>query len=154
MRSGARQNFWLGIAALATSGALFICIPLTISDMSSTGVSGRAFPYVINTFLGILGVALTLSSLKGRPEKKEVPRLSRAQIKDIILWLGIVCLYALGISYVGFLVSTFFAVFACLWFLGMRRPVPLALMTLVLPPLLWWFFHKVVEVQFPQALLI
>lgn len=70
MKSEAKQNFWLGIVALALSCALFFCIRTTISDASSTGVSGRIFPYVINAFLGVLGIALSVTSLRGHAENK------------------------------------------------------------------------------------
>lgn len=154
-----KRDFWFGVATIAFSIFLFFSIRFFVSDSAFTGISGRMFPYVIDAFFLILGTALCLDS-KSRlshcenGECIEFNNLSKKQICDILTWIVMVCLYILGISYIGFMVSTFAVLAASLWFLGLRKPVPFIIMVAICPPLLWWVFHKLVEVQFPDALLI
>ena len=57
-----KRDLWIGTGTLVVSLLLFLAIRFTISEQSFTGISGRAFPYVINGLLAVLGLALTLDS--------------------------------------------------------------------------------------------
>ena len=154
-----KRDFWFGVATIAFSIFMFFSIKFFISDSSFTGISGRVFPYVIDAFLLILGIALCWDSRSRlsdceNGECLDTGALTGKQILDIVTWFGMVALYILGISYIGFMVSTFAILAASLWFLGLRKPIPFIAMVSIWPPLLWYLFHKIVEVQFPDALLI
>lgn len=154
-----KRDLWIGIATIALSIILFFAIIYTISDQTFTGISGRAFPYVIDAFLIILGCALTIDSfiqLKRMSHNDESTSEYKADTHNIVLILTffvIVCLYVISIMYIGFIVSSFIFTAILLIFYRLKNKIAFIIITCSCTPILWFVFDKLVGVEFPTALL-
>lgn len=157
-----KRDLWIGTGTLVVSLLLFLAIRFTISEQSFTGISGRAFPYVINGLLAVLGLALTLDSFpqlrKAAADDSSGDRPGDAgtnwkNLSRIGVYFLLVCLYVTGISYIGFVVSTLVFTAAILVFYRLGNKLAFAIITCGCAPILWFVFDKLVGVEFPHALL-
>ena len=157
-----KRDLWIGTGTLVVSLLLFLAIRFTISEQSFTGISGRAFPYVINGLLAVLGLALTLDSFlqlrKAAADNSSGDRPGDAgtnwkNLSRIGVYFLLVCLYVTGISYIGFVVSRLVFTAAILVFYRLGNKLAFAIITCGCAPILWFVFDKLVGFEFPHALL-
>lgn len=151
-----KRDFWFGVATILFSIFMFFSIRISISEESMSGISGRIFPYVIDFFLLILGIGLCLDSRKhlsqcDETECADTGSYDRLQLFNLFLYVIMVALYILGVTYVGFMVSSAVFIAVLLWFYGVRKPLAYIFMVGFWPPFLWWVFHILIEVQFPST---
>lgn len=154
-----KRDFWFGVATIIFSVVMFFSIRISIAEESMSGISGRIFPYIIDFFLLILGIGLCLDSKKhlfqcGDSECVSAGAYDRLQLLNLFLYIIMVALYILGVTYIGFMVSSAVFIAVLLWFYGVRNPLSFILMTAFWPLFLWWVFHILIEVQFPSSAIL
>lgn len=154
-----KRDLRFGIGTIVFSLLFCVSIVVTIKEQSMTGINGRAFPWLIAAFLFLLGLGLSIASWK-RLRMCDTPSVSRPsagrpiQVRAMIVYLGLVSAYVLGIAHIGFVVSTALFIVVLLVFYRIKSKAVLVLMVCVWPFLLWYVFHALIGVQFPEALLI
>lgn len=155
-----RRDFYFGLGCIALSIFLMWGITATIDERhSSTGITARTFPYLINTFLFITGCILTVVA-KGRLAKIEtsqktyMPAINKKQLRGLLCFVGILTLYLIGMATVGFLTSSIVALIAVHWLLGARNWLVIGLVSVLSSVSVWYLFVQVMGVQFPEAYLL
>lgn len=153
-----KRDFWFGVATIAFSIFMFFSIRISISEEAMSGISGRVFPYIIDFFLFILGIALCLDSKKHlslceNGECIDAGSLNKKQKLDLFIYIAMVAIYILSITYIGFITSSVVFISILLWFYGVRKPIAFIFMSIFWPLFLWVVFHVLIEVQFPNTAL-
>ena len=154
-----KRDLWIGIVTIVLGIMLFFTIIYTISDQTFTGINGRAFPYVIDVFLIILGCALAIDSFmqlkKNLHSDKNTNKyeININNILHIFIFFALLCLYVVSIMYIGFVVSSFLFTAILLIFYKLKNKIAFIVITCSCTPILWFVFDKLVGVEFPTALL-
>lgn len=150
-----RRDLVFGLATLLFGAFYFASCFATISVRASNiGVSGRTFPLIVAVILLVLGASLSLSTLR---KIRQIPKASRRyyslfeanQLFGMSVYFGALCIYILGIEYVGYIVSSVLVVLFLLKFSLAKNKIAIAVMTVLLPGGLYWVFTKAMEVQLP-----
>ncbi len=154
-----KRDLWFGVLTFCFAVFFGLSSVYTIRLEGESGITSRTFPYIITALLLVLSILLTAGAarrLKDIPaqEKTYQPMFSRAELTRVPVFLITLVLYVFSFIYVGFLVSTAAYMAFLLWFMHAKNKLASALIVLLAPGLLWFFFTKVMEINFPEALLL
>jgi putative tricarboxylic transport membrane protein len=149
---------------LAMCGIAIVVVgELTISYGSAVGdlLGPRAFPRMVGTALtltaGAAAVMSIRSRLKGSPPSnfgatEDEPGIPASAITAFIV-IGMTFLYAATFSFLGYLLATPVYLFVTLWVLRVRRVVPLLIVCVAMPIVLYYVFAELLGVLLPAGLL-
>ncbi len=157
--SETKRDLWFGILAFCFAVFFGISTIYTIRSEGESGITSRTFPYIITALLTVLSLLLLFNAakkLKGIPlqDKKYEHMLSRTEAARVSVFVISLVLYVFSFINIGFLVSTAAYLAFLLWFMHAKNLVVSALIVVISPGLLWFFFTRVMEINFPEALLI
>lgn len=156
-RSECRRDFWIGVVTIVATLAYLGLIPFQVHPDTDgyDNISGRTLPYLVGGALLVLGAALAVTSHRKarRVLADGATGFSRDAARRVLVYVALITLYALGIAWIGYVVSTAAALAFAMWFSGARNRVAMVVVTLVTPPLLYWFFHVLMQIPLPEALL-
>lgn len=132
---------------------------VTVKTSSDPLDSGRTFPYIITGILLCLSMILILNCIKNiyktpNFKRKYTCLMNKYEVLRLITYLGALSAYVIGFIYVGYIVSTTIYLSFLLFFMNSKNRLAAALITIITPFVLWLFFTKAMEVQFPESLLI
>lgn len=151
----APSDLAVGLIALLLGLAYLGAIPSQVSPETdgAAGVSGRTLPYLIGGILALLGAALTAKSLWRRTAafKRSRDPGSRERALRATQMVGIVAGYWLGVTTVGYVIASAVALLVAMRFSGARTWWTLLLVASIVPPLMYWFFHVVMQIPLPEA---
>ena len=83
-----------------------------------------------------------------RPEIKGLPEVAWRRLAAVA---GVAVITGVGMLQAGFLLSTVPGFFAFTWFYGYRKPLPLAIVSVLLPLAIWLLFVEVFQLPLPQS---
>ncbi|MCL1940095.1 MAG: tripartite tricarboxylate transporter TctB family protein [Desulfovibrionaceae bacterium] len=163
-RGHARRDCFLGLGVLALGLGYFLAIPWQVSALAdgADNISGRTLPYLIAGVISLLGVALVLQAYRrlwALPRPADADRKEGAEqgtgmfSRTMLIYCAVIGLYALGMEYVGYMVSTAAVLLFAMWLHGARGKLLMAVMAAVTPPIIYLIFRYGVQVPFPDALL-
>ena len=149
------RDGWIGVATVVVGIVylLFIRSQVSAETDGEAGVSGRTLPYFVGVLLLLLGTLLAAASyLRARTARRDGSLIiTRAALGRVAIYIGAIVLYALGINYVGYIVSTAAALLFAMIFSGARNRLTLLLLTLIVPPLMYWLFHVLMQIPLPET---
>ena len=100
--------------------------------------------------LSVLGICLSLLELFFSIKKSHlINKIEFPKRRDLVTFLGLiaaVCVYALSLKYIGFLISTIAFMFVCAFILGERKPRTLFLASIVFVVCFWALLKYGLEV--------
>lgn len=104
-----------------------------------------AFPRMVSVMIGVLALMILV-----RPEEGEaLPRGSAAL--RVVVTILLLCVYAVALDSLGFVVTTFMFLLAELLLIGVRRPALLILVPLGVSMGLFYLFRTFLEVPLPVS---
>jgi hypothetical protein len=144
-----QTDFLTGAGLFAASLLIFFyLIPTFVSGGTHTELSPRFFPRIATVLLGLLSFLMMTKSV--RAIKKEHGRTS---LRDLVphqwscslTWPTIITVLCLGVyfllfEHLGFLIATPPVVAVMMWFFGQRRPLRIALISLILTGVIYTLF--------------
>ena len=109
-------------------------------------------------FLLLSGAALTFTSLgklrqTGDKARRSNPDNSGNRYMRVAILTGVAVLYTLGLTYIGYIVSTILALAGAMVFSGERRSRLVVVISVITSVTLYYFFHKLMQVPLPHTLL-
>lgn len=160
-RASAGRDLIVGLVAVVLGLAYLLAIGWQVSAETDglDGVSGQTLPHLIGGLLTLLGLALTVQSVLRRRAAQATGQASAQGGEDWSRWrraalmVGLVACYWLGVTYIGYVVSTAAALLAAMLFSGARNWKTMLILVLVVPPLMYWVFHELMYIPLPEALL-
>ncbi|MGN1164503.1 MAG: tripartite tricarboxylate transporter TctB family protein [Candidatus Ornithospirochaeta sp.] len=115
----------------------------------------RLLPYVAICIIALSSVALIIQGIKDR-EKSEKPYFPKGGIKKIAKSFLMLCVYAVALNYLGFLISTPFATFAFIYDLkgeSKVKPIGTIIIAVVVTAVLYTMFVYGFQVRLPKGIL-
>ena len=113
----------------------------------------RLLPYVAIIIIAFSSIALIIKGIKER-DKEEKPYFPKGGIKKITKSFIMLCIYAVMLNYLGFLISTPFATFAFIYDLkgySKVKPIPSAIIAVVVTAVLYLMFVYGFQVRLPRG---
>lgn len=131
---------------------IFIYIWSGVFLISSFGIKdsgSRSFPQVICVLAIILATGFLISNLRHhQDEEMDFSGTGRAMIMAAILLI-----YMIGNWFFGFYISTIIYLPAAMWYLGQRNKKIMAIITIVIPVMVYFVFEKLLTMQIPSGIL-
>ncbi|MFZ5652686.1 MAG: tripartite tricarboxylate transporter TctB family protein [Bacillota bacterium] len=115
------RDFVAGVALIISSLSGLV-YSLSIPHMANTGLSAGFYPSLLFIILGLCGIALLIQGIR-RSAKVPLPRFNW---KKFIPMCVLMLVYAYLFEYFGFQISTLFFLITAMIFMGLRKPLPLA----------------------------
>lgn len=154
-RQACIRDVWIGVVILLCGLAYFYTIPFQVSGEvdGEAGVSGRTLPYLAAALMVLLGTALALTSwTRARRSQRDASRTAAVEgLGRALFYVSLIAAYALSIAFVGYVVSTAWALLAAMLFSGARGRLKLTLVTAITPAVLFGMFHLVMKIPLPDA---
>ncbi|MBT2218461.1 tripartite tricarboxylate transporter TctB family protein [Virgibacillus dakarensis] len=105
-----------------------------------------------------LGVILLLLSgilyfIKDQEQQENKEHIPKSELPVI---LGVICfiiLYIALLEVIGFIIMTVLFLFLCSWFLGYKKHTVNAIVSIILPTLIFLLFDKLLQIQLPMGIL-
>ena len=131
----------------------FVATPLGVpSAQEGFGQDPAFMPNLIAIMLGFFGLLLVFHShvfTEGEDARPATGLFPSRTLITIALFVA----YIIITPILGYLPATALALLCYLLFWGFRRPVAVAILTVTVPLVLYWFFAKVMLVMLPQGIL-
>ncbi len=155
-RESCQRDVWIGVCTFVCGLLYLLFISSQVSPESDgpAGVSGRTLPYIVGATLLGLGALLAGASWQRMRTASRAGSVlpTRAALLRVSIYAGAIALYALGISTLGYVVSTAPALLFAMLFSGARKRITLLLVTLIVPPLMYLGFHVLMKIPLPEAM--
>lgn len=153
-----RRDLVFGICTLCFTIFFGVSSIFTISTDGQDGITGQTFPFIITFILLALSFILlykTVKSLKTIPEDQRVytKAVTSYETMRILQFITALVLYVVGFIYIGFIVSTMAFLAYMMYFMHAPNKKIAGAIVIIAPLVLWYFFTKLMEVSFPEALL-
>ena len=132
-----------------------------IKTAKNAAVQPSTFPRIMIIGMAVFTVILLIQSLiKLGSMKPDDPLAEKAEtlniFKDrgVLAALGVIALCALYVYFfksIGYVVVSFFLCGIIMWIIGLRNPVKLILISLLVPLGMWLIFYKMLQVNIPRG---
>lgn len=131
--------------ALITIGAVMFYLSLDIRTPPNISTfSPRFFPQLASIGLIICGLGVLANGLLA--ERRPMPFLFN---RNNLLIVGLFCLYFFTFELVDFRVSAWALIISCMWVLGARSPLQLAVTPVATALVIFWIFRHGFQVVLP-----
>ena len=134
-----------------------------IKTAKNAAVQPSAFPRIMIIGMGIFTVILLVQSILKLISMKETdPLAAKAEslnpVKDrgvlaAMFVIALCALYVYLFKDLGYVVVSFFLCGIIMWLIGLRSPVKLILISLLVPLGMWLIFYKFLSVNIPMGIL-
>ena len=149
-----------GVCVVVLAAAYLLMTPVQVSSVTDgfENLTGRTFPYIIGTATLLLGLMLAVrsfSALKRVPKSPDAAgETPGSGARKVAYYTVAIMLYTVCMGTIGYVVSTAGMLAYAMWATGARDKRIIAAAVVVVPPLIYWVFHYVMQIPFPDALLL
>lgn len=148
-------NELLFALAVLAFGAIYFWQSMLIT-VEEGGVNARTLPAIMSGAILLYGLGRAIQLLLRRPESA-APRI--AQGRSILLWVVLpltveMVVYVQLIHLAGYLLATFLTMLAVFWTFGLRRPLPMILLSAGAAVVMQLIFVKLLGLYMPSGSLI
>ena len=119
------------------------------------GISSRTLPSIVSSVLVLLGLLLAVEGYKRwrcsptiAVEQAKVRVATRKGVR-VLIYIGAIALYLLGIHYISFILSTGLMLLFSMLFCGQRNRIVLIVCTLLAPLCIYLVFAKIMMIPLP-----
>lgn len=149
----------LGVCVMVFAVVYLIITPFQVSSVTDgfENLTGRTFPYVIGCATLLLGAMLAYRSFRNASRMQSETGAIEAPNgngRKVAYYITAIALYALGIEFLGYVVATIGMLVYAMWATGARDKRVIAVTVAVVPAFIYWLFHYVMQIPFPDALLL
>lgn len=134
-----------------------------IKDAKNAAVQPSVFPQIMIIGMGVFTLILLVQSvLKLANMKDDDPLAQKAESLNIFtnkgvqaaLFVIVLCaLYVWGFKTLGYVMVSMILSAIIMWLIGVRKPVQLALIAILVPLGMWFIFYKLLQVNIPMGVL-
>jgi hypothetical protein len=137
------RDFWAGILFLVT-GILFMILSRQYQIGTAAKMGPGYFPTILGGLMAVLGLMVLLPAFKG-PQVK----VTRIELRMILLVLVAVAVYAMALPTLGFIVALFLLILISSFASHEFNLKTTLISSVVLLGFSWLVFVKCLELQFP-----
>ena len=132
-----------------------------IKAAKNAAVQPATFPHIMIIGMGIFTVILLIQSIiKLGSMQADDPLAEKAETLNFVKDKGVLaalfaillcCAYVYFFKSLGYVLVSFLVSAIIMWMIGLRKPVPLVLISLLVPLGVWLIFYKVLAVNIPMG---
>lgn len=133
----------------------------TIKTAKNAAVQPATFPRIMIIGMGIFTVILLIQSIiKLGSMKPDDPLAARAEtlnfirdkgVRAALITILLCCAYVYFFKSLGYVIVSFLLSGIIMWMIGLRKPVPLILISALVPLGMWLIFYKLLKVNIPMG---
>jgi len=145
---------------LATLAIIFYVIPNYIDleeEFEIASLSPAFFPtlaaWIIVALAGMLAIAALWQPHKNETDEGNAAWLSQAEERNAYKSAVVILLYAFAMKYIGFLIATVLVLSVLLVLQDIKKPLPVALISILVTGGVFLFFYFVMQVHLPMGLM-
>jgi len=146
-----RAEIFAGLLLLAFALVMiFLVVPAQTEVADETSIQPKTYPLIalwIIAALSALLVVLAVLALRAGPDSASPIRLEN--IKSLVLVGIIIAAAYVAIDWIGYIVGGVGLVAALMWYMGVRRPIPLIAVPVCAPVTVWLIFEVLLERPLP-----
>lgn len=157
MRAGLTGDQKIGILLFMFSVAMyFIIIPYGVEIyQEGKGLNPASMPRLLTFVLAFLSLQLILNRYLMKKEfvgEKEPLKSGKVLPPRVITAVGLFIIYLILTPLIGYLSASILIFATFLIFLGVRKKLTIAILSIIFPMLLYWFFARVMLVMLPRGI--
>ncbi|MBO4317211.1 MAG: tripartite tricarboxylate transporter TctB family protein [Mailhella sp.] len=158
----AKKDMLIGIAGMVLAMCYYAVMAFQVNSSNDTsGLAGRQLPILAFFLLLFFSGGLAITSFRklrklpaDAPVSAEKKAEARGKIARVAAYVAMISVYALAFNYIGFIVSSVFALAVFMWFSGCTSKLGIVLVSIFAPIVTWLIFAVLVETPMPDGLLI
>ncbi|MDO4492994.1 MAG: tripartite tricarboxylate transporter TctB family protein [Clostridia bacterium] len=148
-----KTNVAAGLIGLAISGYVLVTASKFPENHSPTDPGAKFFPMIIAGFTAVLSLILIVASLLGKMKEEGAALSLTPGMKRGFIAIVLFLLYCLLFNKLGFILDTVWLLFAGMYLMENRRWVQMAIVSIVVPVIVYFIFAKLLYVMLPDGLL-
>ena len=132
-----------------------------IKTAKNAAVQPWTFPRIMIIGMGVFTVILLIQSvIKLSSMKADDPLASKAESLNFVKDKGVLaalfaillcCVYVYFFKSLGYVIVSFLLSAVIMWMIGLRKPLPLVLISALVPLGMWLIFYKMLKVNIPMG---
>lgn len=133
----------------------------SIKTAKNAAVQPWTFPRIMIIGMGVFTVILLIQSIiKLSAMKVDDPLAQRAEtlnfvrdkgVRAALITILLCCAYVYFFKSLGYVIVSFLLSASIMWMIGLRKPLPLILISALVPLGMWLIFYKMLKVNIPMG---
>lgn len=138
---------------LALISIIYLILSYQLPTYPYIPVDADAFPKALGWLLLVLSVGLFFSKDRDSEEQKARRRIPKKDVISLLVVFVLVFLYITLFEALGFILTTILFVFTCTWYLGYKKHLVNAIVSIVFPVALYSIFVYLLQIRLPAGIL-
>ncbi|WP_042146898.1 tripartite tricarboxylate transporter TctB family protein [Paucisalibacillus sp. EB02] len=132
---------------------VYLVLAYQLPSFAYTVIDADVVPKGLGFILISLSIGLFFAKDSDTEEQKARRKIPKKDIGTLLAVFGFVFLFIFFLEILGFIVTTAIFIFGCSWFLGYKKPVTNALVSILFPLFMYIMFTKFLQINLPQGIL-
>ncbi|MCM3570378.1 tripartite tricarboxylate transporter TctB family protein [Neobacillus mesonae] len=128
---------------------IYLIASFKLPSYAYVPIDSNVIPIGLGVILLILSIALFFIKDEKTGEKVKLPK---EDLIAILVVVGFILIYIFLLEIIGFILITALFIFFCSWFLGFKKYITNAIVSIVLPFAIYYLFEAL-QIQLPQGIL-
>lgn len=141
------QKIALGLIIISI---IYLIFSFRLPKYAYVPVDSDLVPIILGFIL--LGLSISLFFVK-EDKKDKISLPPKKEILMILAVLGFILIYIIFLELLGFILVTMLFLFCCSWFLGYKKFITNALVSIIMPVFIYVLFDSFLQIQLPQGIL-
>ncbi len=138
---------------LALISIIYLILSYQLPTYPYIPVDADAIPKALGWLLLVLSVGLFFSKDRDSEEQKARRRIPKKDVISLLVVFVLVFLYITLFEALGFILTTILFVFTCTWYLGYKKHLVNAIVSIVFPVALYSIFVYLLQIRLPAGIL-
>ncbi|WP_068673168.1 tripartite tricarboxylate transporter TctB family protein [Oceanobacillus sp. Castelsardo] len=133
--------------------ALYLIIAYQIPSYPYTEVDADVIPKTLGWLLVLLSASLFFLKDSDSEEQKERRKIPKKEIGVLLVVAGFILVYIALLEIIGFVLVTGLFIFFCSWFLGYKKYITNAIVSILFPIIMYLMFTELLKLSLPSGIL-
>ncbi|WP_342387918.1 tripartite tricarboxylate transporter TctB family protein [Salinicoccus bachuensis] len=138
---------------LLALAAFYLIMTYNLPSYTYTEIDADMVPKGLGWLLVFFSVVLFFIKDSETEEQRERRNIPKKEIITLLAVTGMILLYIFLLEILGFVAVTALFVFFCSWFLGYKKFITNAIVSIVFPVVLYMLFTQFLRIELPQGIL-
>lgn len=131
----------------------YLVLTYRLPTYAYTSVDADVIPLALGWLLVILSICLFFIKDTETPEQKERRNIPKKDAGVLLAVFGFIFIYILFLEFLGFVLVTMVFIFFCSWFLGYKKHITNAIVSILFPVIMYIMFTEFLRINLPQGIL-
>ncbi|WP_047984208.1 tripartite tricarboxylate transporter TctB family protein [Ornithinibacillus californiensis] len=132
---------------------VYLILAFQLPSFAYTNIDADVVPKGLGFLLVALSIGLFFAKDSETEEQRARRNIPQKDIGALLAVFAFVFLYIFFLELLGFVVTTAIFIFGCSWFLGYKKHVVNALVSVLFPLVMYLLFTSFLQINLPQGIL-